>query len=241
MIERMNKITSYAAQLMEAKGIHGFVYTSQAYPELPFLPNSIIVAGLNPFKVAKDNYLIKDGLSPYKLDSVPDAAINILQIIPELANKAKVVNEKNEYFYDLIITWIDTITMIAFDTVELMTTNDKNTHFEKDWGRMTWDQYQTIMLEDALGFNYCVRATGLIRKLFVAYTKEDYRYLSKHGYKNHSSLSHGDIPKFAVDYLNEQNYFRDFLLRLFDPFNEIRDELNDNIEADNKQKNSVLK
>ncbi|WP_273209102.1 hypothetical protein [Runella zeae] len=230
MIERMNKITSYAAQIMESKGIHGFVYTSQAYPELPFLPNSIVIAGINPFKVAKDNFLIKEGISPFKLGDISDEAINLLQIIPELTNKAREVNEENEYLYDLIITWSNTISKIAFDSVELMTTNDKNERYERDWGGMTWDQYQTIMLEDALGFNFCVKPTGLLRKLFVDYTKEDYKYLSKHGYENHPSLGHGDIPTFVVDYLNEQHYFRDFLLRLFDPFHEVRDELEDEEE-----------
>ncbi|BDD04460.1 hypothetical protein [Aureibacter tunicatorum] len=227
MIERMNSITSYAAQLMESKGVHGFVYTSQAYPELPFLPNALIVAGINPFKIAKDNYLIKEGLSPYKLDSVSDDSINILQIIPELANKAKKVNEENCYLYDLITTWTNTITGIAFETVNLMTSNDDNQNFEKGWGGMTWEQYQTKMLEDALCFNFNVRATGLIRKLFVDYTREDYKYLTKYGYENHPSLSHGDIPTFIVDYLNEQHYFRNFLQRLFDPYHEIRDDLED--------------
>ena len=228
MIERMDKITSYASQIMESKGVHGFVYTSQAFPELPFLPNSIIVAGINPFKVAKDNYLIKQGLSPFELDSIGDDAINLLQIIPELANKAKLVNEENGYLYDLIVTWTNTIIKIAFDTVSLMTGNDNNQSFERGWGGMTWEQYQGIMLEDALGFNFSVKATGLIRKLFVDYTKEDYKYLAKHGYKNHPTLSHGDIPTFIVDYINEQYYFRDFLLRLFDPLHDFRDEINEN-------------
>lgn len=225
MIERMDKITSYAAQIMETKGIHGFVYTSQSYPELPFLPNAIIIAGINPFKVAKDNYLLKEGVNLYELGSISDSEINILQIIPELESKAKTVNEDNEYLYDLISTWSNTISGIAFDTVSLMTTNYDKQHFERGWGGMTWEQYQGIMLEDSLCFNYSVRGTGLIRKLFVQYTKEDYKYLAKHGYKNHPTLSHGDVPVFAIDYLFEQVYFRDFLLRLFDPNYELREDL----------------
>ena len=227
MINRMNRITSYAAQLMESKGIHGFVFTSQSFPEIPFLQNAIIVAGINPFKVAKDNYLVKEGHNPFKLDSVSDNAINLLQIIPELANKAKELNEENEYLYDLIVTWDNTLAKIAFDTVKLMTTNDNNQRFERGWGGMNWEQYQSIMLEDSLCFNYKIIPTGLVRKLFVDYTVEDYKYLAKYGYKEHPTLSHGDVPTFVADYLNEQVYFRDFLLRLFDPYYEIRDELED--------------
>ena len=34
MIDKMNTVSAYAAQIMEAKGIHGFVYTSQNWSEL---------------------------------------------------------------------------------------------------------------------------------------------------------------------------------------------------------------
>ncbi|MBC7382936.1 MAG: hypothetical protein H7296_08060 [Bacteroidia bacterium] len=231
MIKRMDKIASYAAQIMEAKSIHGFVYAAQDYPELPFLPNSLVIVGINPFKVAKDNYLMKKtGLSQFEVGKVPDEAINILQIIPELANKAQVVNEENEYFNDLLITWDNTITKIAFDVVELMTSNSINKSFERGWGGMTWEQFQKNMLEDALGFNYSVRATGLIRKLFVDYTKEDYKHISKYGYESHPTLNHGDIPTFIVDYLNNHFHFREFLLRLFDPYYELRDDFDEDEE-----------
>ncbi len=227
MIERMDKIASYAAQLMEAKGIHGFAYTSQAFPELPFLPNALIIAGINPFKVAKDNYLLKNGKSLSELDSIPDEAINILQIIPELANKAKLVNEQNDYFYDLIATWSNTIVKITFDTVDLMTTGRSNEIIDRGWGTMDWQEYKRLMFEDSLCFNYSIRATGIIRKLFTDYSKEDFKYLSKYGYENHPYLSHGDIPTHIVDYINEQGYFRDFLKRLFDPFYQVKDEFLD--------------
>jgi len=233
MIKRMDKITSYASQLMESKGIHGFVYTSQYYPELAFLPNAIIIAGINPFKVAKDNYLIKQGINPFKLNSISDEAVNIFQIIPGLANNAKKGDEKNEYLYDLITSWSNTIAKIASDTVELLISNDKNQKFERSWDSMSWKEYQRNMVEDVLVFNFNVRATGLIRNLFTDYTKEDYKYLANYGYKNHPSLNHGDIPSFVVDYLNKQHFFRDFLLRLFDPLHEFRDEIEEK-EGDNE-------
>lgn len=226
MIERMNRISSYAAQLMESKNIHGFVFTSQGYPELPFLNNAIIIAGLNPFKVAKDNYLITEhDMSPHKLDEISDEAIKLTQIIPELLNKASVVNEENGYFYNLVTTWNNTLCRIAFNAVKTMTTNDKGLEFERGWGGMTWKEYQSNMLEDGLCFNYDIRPTGLIRKLYINYTIEDYKYMAKYGTPNHPYLFHGDVPDFMVDYLNEQTYFRDFVYTIFESCKDISEGL----------------
>lgn len=228
MIKRMNRISSYAAQLMESKNIHGFVFTSQGYPELPFLNNAITVVGLNPFKIAKDNYLITEHkISPHNLDAIPDEDINLLQIIPELINKAKVVNEENDFFYNLVTTWDNTICGIAFDTVEAMTTNYKEMSFEKGWGSMTWKQYQDIMLEDALCFNYEIKATGLIRRLFLSYSIQDYGYIAKFGTDSHPYLSHGDVPDFLVDYISEQTYFRDFLYSIFESYKDTLEEFDE--------------
>ena len=225
MIKRMNKISSYAAQIMESKNIHGFVFTSQGYPELPLLNNSITIAGLNPFSIAKDNYLISEhNVSPHKLEEIADETINLLQIIPELIHKAKKVNEENDYFYELVTTWDNTICGIAFDMVETMTTNDKNLTFERGWGGMNWKQYQSILIEDGLCFNYDLKTTGLIRKLFLSYSVGDYNYIVKYGTENHPYLFHGDVPHFLVDYINEQNYFRDFLYNIFENYKDILEE-----------------
>lgn len=228
MIARMNRISSYAAQIMEAKKIHGFVYTSQGYPETPLLNNAIVVAGLNPYKIAKDYFLIQEHkIDPHKLDDVPDESINILQIIPELINKAKETNEENEHFYNLIVGWSNTITGIAFDTVRLMTSNDQELTFERDWGGMTWKEYQRNIIEDGIVFNYEVKATGLLRRLFITYTQHDYEYVTKFGSDMHPYLYHGDFPNFAADYLNEQTYFRSFLYSIFESYKDVLDEFDE--------------
>ncbi|MBT3209034.1 MAG: hypothetical protein HN704_09750 [Bacteroidetes bacterium] len=217
MIKRMNRISSYAAQIMEAKKIHGFVFTSQNYPELPFLQNAIIVAGLNPFKVGRDNYLIsKRKIEPYQLEDINDEDVNLSHIIPELLNKAQEVHDNHNYFYDLVSTWDNTICGIAFKTVEVMTTNDKKLRFEKGWGGMTWQEYQKNIIEDGQCFKYDIKPTGLIRELYIHYSIEDYKYMSKHGVSIHPYLAHGNVPDFMVDYLSEQSYFRDFLYNIFE-------------------------
>lgn len=223
MIERMERITSYASQLMEAKHFHGFVYTSQSFPELPLLQNAIVIAGINPFKVAKDKYLLENGISESRLSLVPDEEVNILQIIPALTNKSQSVNESNNYYFDLISTWNNTIAEIAFDVMDFMTTNDRNIKHVSDRGGMTWEEFQKNFIEDSLNYNFSIRATGIIRKLFSKYTKIDYTYIAKFGNKNHPILNHGDFPPYVVDYINEQYHFREFLLRLKDNFSGLRD------------------
>jgi hypothetical protein len=215
MVERMNKISAYAAQIMEAKNVHGFVFASQNYPEVAGLPNSIIVVGLNPFKIAKDNFFLKNGASKLDLKDTPES-ISFLEIVPELESKAKELHQANNYYDDLMTVWNDTITKIALDVVNLMTSNKFNSTVQKGWGSMTWEEYQTNFKEDVLCFNYSLRPTGMLRKLYVAYTKEDFKYIAKFGYKHHPTLHHGDVQPYMADYLDNQQNFRDFLHRLFD-------------------------
>jgi hypothetical protein len=225
MIARMNRISTYAAQEMEAKKIHGFVYSSQGYPETPLLNNAIVVAGLNPYKIAEDYFFIREQkMDPHKLDSVLDDNINMLDIIPELSNKAKETNKENEHFCNLMLGWSNTIMGIAFDTVKLMTSNDQKLTFERGWGGMTWEEYQRNLIEDGIVFNYEVKSTGLLRKIFTLYTKQDYEYVAKFGTEMHPYLNHGDLPNFVVDYLNEQTYFREFLYRIFESYKDVLDD-----------------
>ncbi|MBL3658775.1 hypothetical protein [Fulvivirga sediminis] len=231
VVARMNRISTYAAQLMETKRVHGFVYTCQGYPEAPLLNNAIVVAGLNPYKIAKDYYLIQElQLKPQKLDSVSDESINLLQIIPELKNKAEEIIEENEHFYNLIVEWSNTIAGIAFDTVRLMTTNDKELNVERGWGGMSWKQYQANILEDVNVFNYDIKATGLLRRLWAIYSQQDYEYVTKHGSDMHPYLHHGDFPNFLVDSFNEQRYFREFLYSIFESYKDVLDEFDDSKE-----------
>ena len=62
MYKRLNKVSSIAAQIMEERGIHGFVYCAQLIPEFAktgFDMNAIVLAGVNPYKVTRER-LISD-------------------------------------------------------------------------------------------------------------------------------------------------------------------------------------
>ena len=60
MYKRLNKVSSIAAQIMEERGIHGFVYCAQLISEFTktgFDMNAIVLAGVNPYKVTRERFL----------------------------------------------------------------------------------------------------------------------------------------------------------------------------------------
>lgn len=69
MIETMNKISLYAAQLMEAKHLTSFAYTAQTYREIEILdPNILVIAAVNPYRVSKARYLIENVADIYQIE-----------------------------------------------------------------------------------------------------------------------------------------------------------------------------
>lgn len=235
MVDTLNKLSIYAAQVMESKHITGFVYASQPWAEMPLLPNSLIIAGINPFKVSKLLHLIRTKrLDIYKTEDLDTSGIKLNNILPEIDNTH---NKSSEDYLEAFSTgWTDTIASISFETFKTMTVNSENETFETDHGSMTWEQYQRILMEDVFVHNYDVRPTGLLRKLFQAYQDIDYKYLTKYGYENHPFHGHGDIPRYGIDNWYDIRYFREFLNRLFDPVYNYRFDIND-AETDRKSEN----
>ncbi|WP_333889188.1 hypothetical protein [Sphingobacterium siyangense] len=226
MLDTVNKLSIYAAQLMESKHISGFVYVSQPWEELPLLPNSLVIAGINPYKVSKLLKLIKNkGIDIYRSENIDTSGIKLKDILPEIDN---VHNKSTEdYLEDFSTSWINTLQGISIETFKTMTINSENITYETDHGSMTWDQYQKLALEDVFVHNYDVRPTGLLRVLFQAYQEIDYKYLTKFGYENHSTHSHGDISNYGIDNWYNISFFRDFLDRLYDELHNFRFDIND--------------
>lgn len=213
----MNNISAYTAQIMEAKGMHGFTFSSQSYSELPFLPNSIILAAINPFKVAKSYYLVNNlELNISEINEVRDDEINLLDLIPELKGKSKQLNEENEFFNSLSVNWANTLYKMGFEIVDLIKKSASSDYYvDFDSSCMTWAEYQILPIEDIHCFNYDARTTGLLRKICTEYLREDYQFLSKFGYAEHPHYNEGDMPNYLIDAVNNQGFFRDFLKRLF--------------------------
>lgn len=217
LIMQMNLISSYAAQLMESRQIHGFVYTAQAHPERPeSKKNVIVVAGINPYRVSKYNYLIsKHKKLPFEVDTIKEEKIGLLEIIPELAAKAKDINHENDYLEALQLKWGKTLLKVAKETIKTMTANSKEATIDTSSYQLTWEGLKNYPSWDGYGFQYTIYPTGLLRKLFSKYSVEDYHYVSKFGSDDHPYLNHGDIPKYFRDYFDNDNNFRHFLYNLF--------------------------
>jgi hypothetical protein len=235
MIDTMNKISIYAAQLMESKHIAGFAFTAQMWPELLLQnPNSLIVAGINPYRVSKALYMINDGVEIHKVGNTDTDCIKMEDILPGIINTHNQVPD-DSFMEWLNVGWGNTITGIALDAFHTMITNSNGERYPTDHGGMSWRQYQDKLLEDTHSHIYDVRPTGLLRKLFMGYQQIDYEFLEKFGYENHPAFSHGDIPDYSIDNWYKQFFFRDFLQRLFDPWREFRemaefDQINDDKE-----------
>jgi hypothetical protein len=232
MVNTLNKLSIYAAQLMEARHITGFVFASQPWAEMPLLPNSLIVAAINPYKVSKMLHLVSNSNDLYRLENVEDSKIRLEDILPEIINIHNPI-ALDSHLEWLSQGWANTITGIAYETFKTMTTNSEGQTFETDHGSMNWDQYQHLPMEDVYTHNYDLRPTGLFRKLFQAYQEIDYQYLHKFSFENHPHHFHGDIPYYAIDNWYNISYFRDFINRLFDPFYEVRSDI---IDAEDEAK-----
>lgn len=218
IINRMNTMSSYAAQVMEARGIHGFVFCSQLHSELreplPFT-NSLILVGINPYKATKNRYLIKKGFSHKEANEADIDSINFLDLIPGLKNKSQKENEEHNYLSHLSMSWDNEIIAIGFDIVETLTISTERDEVTTSYGSFDWEIYQTIVLEDISCHNFDIRPTGMIRELWWEFTKADFAYIRKNGYKDHIQYSHGDFPNETIDLMNSQFHLREFIKRLY--------------------------
>jgi hypothetical protein len=209
MIANMNKIASYIAQVMEEKGINGFVYAGQYNDKEPFqCPNFIVIGGINPF-------LLQQNLGNKLLD-----------VIPELSNTTIGTTELHndtDFLEFLSVGWGNDFYSIAFESIKLLTSNHKGNELVLDHGSMTYEQYTSNYLEDVLPFNYDVFVTGIIRKLYMEYNKLNYDFIAINGYEEHPYLSHGDIPKYVVEYANELMNFKTFLYKMVNPYEDTDD------------------
>ncbi|MBW7867893.1 MAG: hypothetical protein H3C31_06160 [Brumimicrobium sp.] len=220
MIERLNKVSEYAAQMMSEKGIHGFTYASQTWSELidsGYLLNSLVICGLNPFKASKNRYLINDcGVKLEEASEIDISMINLLDIIPELKYNSQKINEDNNYFEDLSNSWDSTLWSIGFEVVDILTMSTNRDYIETGHGGgISWKQYQEFSREDVYCHNFDIKMSGLIKELFFGYSKVDYEFMRENGQNKHPIYSAFGVPEDFVDLIGNQYVSRGFIKRLF--------------------------
>lgn len=220
MIQKMNTVSAYAAQIMEEKGIHGFVFCSQAFSEnrtnTP-LSNAIVIVGLNPYKATKNRFISnKNGVPDQVASQYSVESLLITDIIPELENKYYNADDHDHHcFYDLSTSWDNEITGIGFEVVTTMTKSLDDDCINLDHGGFDWENFQESMTEDIMTHKFDIRPTGIIRQLYSEYSRLDYDYIRENGNFKHPCYSSDDNPRYLVDIMNNHYYFRDFIKRLF--------------------------
>ena len=217
-IEYMNRVSALAAQLMEAKNIHGFVYTQQSWPELRKvvpLVNKLVLVGLNPYKIASDKYFTDNfpdvtDVEPPSLFEIGDE-VDLSDLLPGLKKHTHIHKEWN-YFTDLGQNWTSHLFQIGKQAVEFCTINKMKVkiHSEGVYGG-SFNQYELNFLENVYVFNYDFRPTGVVRELYMETTRLDYTHWST--YESHPF--YGDSFGWALE--NSESYilFEIFLRRMF--------------------------
>ncbi|QEM03734.1 hypothetical protein DIU31_009490 [Mucilaginibacter rubeus] len=214
----MNRVAGLAAQLMEEKGIHGFVYPQQQWPEFNnLLPNTnkLVLVGLNPYKIASDNYFRINNpelehLEPPSLFEINDE-INLTNILPGLGKHNDIHTDWN-YFTDLGYNWVSNLHHIGQKAVEACTINRMGVkiHSEGVFGG-SFDQYESSNIESVYVFQYDLRPTGVIRELYWEVTRHDYTHWSKYG----SHPFYGDAFGWAIENTESYLLFETFLRIMF--------------------------
>ena len=224
MYKRLNKVSSIAAQLMEERGIHGFVYCAQLIPEFAktgFDMNAIVLAGVNPYKVTREKYLsdISHKRTKELANRINKFGVSMLDIMPSLASKAHAINTNENILENLEITWPSKLDEIGYEVISFLTQTFERDYVSKEHGDFTWE---TLLDndEDYLSDNLDIHLTGIFRQLFFEYARIDYEYIRTHSDKEleeFPAYQEGGIPYEFIDMVNSQGYVRLFIERLANP------------------------
>ena len=246
MYKRLNKVSSIAAQLMEERGIHGFVYCAQLIPEFAktgFDMNAIVLAGVNPYKVTREKYLsdISHKRTKELANRINKFGVSMLDIMPSLASKAHAINTNENILENLEITWPSKLDEIGYEVISFLTQTFERDYVSKEHGDFTWE---TLLDndEDYLSDNLDIHLTGIFRQLFFEYARIDYEYIRTHSDKEleeFPAYQEGGIPYEFIDMVNSQGYVRLFIERLANPFL-LDDDLLEEVKTA-KFKHSLLK
>lgn len=216
--KNMNRVAYLAAQLMEAKNIHGFVYGQQIWPELKkVLPNTnkLVLVGLNPYKIASDRYH-HNNLPSKKPSELPDIdemfnLVNLSHILTGLTRYREIHDDWN-YFTGLSNAWASQLHHAAEEAVAFgkINRNGIDIHSEVSYPG-NWEQYESSYVDNVVTFNYEVIPTGVVRQLYHETSRLDYLHWTK--FKNHPYQ--GDAHGWAIENCESHSYFEIFLNRMF--------------------------
>ncbi|MGH0518777.1 hypothetical protein [Bacillus toyonensis] len=186
----MNYISSYVAQIMEEKSIHGFCFTSRCWPELDIpYPNSLVIVGMNPYEISYKNWCVKNGyegdLDSFRYCSY-DGSVELKDIIKGL----KLEKEHIRHLEMLHMSWDSQLTKIGRDSLRFLLKNSDGQQVDFEHGSFTLKQFFGSMVEYHSAFNYDIFPSGGFKKLHSELLKLDYEFVAKNGVRKYPM---GDI------------------------------------------------
>lgn len=206
----MNSISSFVAQTMEEKRIHGFCFSSQSWPELKMMyPNSLIIVGMNPYEISFKNLLVDNGYnecpSSLRYNSF-SAKLN------DIIKGLKLEEEHIDYLENLHSGWSSNLIKIALDCMKLLFKNIDGKEFSFDYALFSWEEYISSSIEYTYNFNYEVFPTGALKRLHSEILKLDYEFIAENGLDKHPN--HGDIFSLLIESYYSHHFFNVFLGRM---------------------------
>ena len=215
MIHQLNQVASYAAQIMESKGINGFAYCSQLYPQYRdegWLENSLVICGINPFKSAKTRFLYQHGCNLKDAAETKIDYLSIFNMLPNLKNKSKEVNEDSNYWEEMGASWSSALDQIAFDVRNSVILKFVGGPIETDYGMFDWDSYLNNSGEDFGCWNYDIHLTGVLREIYDLKLQKHYAASKDYSLEEKGAVvDSGLLEPYYIDMLNSQDHVREFL------------------------------
>lgn len=144
--EHLSGLSSYAAQLMEAEGLHGFCFIRKPWREIPrHYRNSLFICALNPFRIAE-----------------PSRANSILSQLNE--------SERESFLETPELAFDGRLIRLAQRAIKDCLTDDYRAEVDTPyWGAIV-TQSQEVVFTHNFGF----RPTGIMREAYVSYLNELY-------------------------------------------------------------------
>lgn len=215
MIHQLNQVSSYAVQIMEARGINGFVYCSQLYPEwrdAGYIENGLVICGINPFKAAKTKLLYEYGATLKEAADAEVESVSLLNLFPHLQKHCLAPNEEENYWEWMSNNWSSALHGIAFEVRKRLTSSFHAEPMLTDHDCFTWYSFLNNSIEDEDCWNYDIRLTGLLREFYDLKLERHYSAFRRYTSEQKSEIAeNGYLMPHYIDMLNSQEHVREFL------------------------------
>lgn len=215
MIHQLNKVSQYAAQLMEANGINGFVFCLQSYPEVRergFLENGITVCGINPYKATKTKYLLELGASLKEASEADADSLEMGEVLPHLKSFFEKNDIEDDYMGWMALSWSSCLDRIGLEVVKRVNRTFGPATYDHGYGGFTWESYRNRSSEDKLCDNYDISLTGIFRELYDLKLERHYDEYEKYTNEERCDvMERGKLEKHCIDMMYDHDHIRDFI------------------------------